>query len=153
MVLSSNTLITVTKRDADGTTWHVFEDKGRKIMVKFDILGRSRCEPALPSEPESQLESPPERHNETQTELGPECEEQSKSQSAPSSKAQPKLEGILQHMSQPETQLEPNSLHEELNNAAKEAVKVESVRDRLGVSVTFLEGLLKIGDMAKDVSR
>ena len=155
MDFDSNTLVTVTKRGADGRTVYnyVFEDKGRKIMVKFDILGRSRYEPALPSEPESQLESPSERHNETQTELGLECEEQSKSQSAPSSKAQPKLEGILQHMPQPETQLEPNSLHEELNNAAKEAVKVESVRDRLGVSVTFLEGLLKIGDMAKDVSR
>ena len=56
-------------------------------------------------------------------------------------------------MSQPETQFEPDPLHEELNNAAKEAVKVEGIRDRLGVSVTFLEGLLKIGDMAKDVSR
>ena len=56
-------------------------------------------------------------------------------------------------MSQPETQFEPDPLHEELNNAAKEADKVKSIRDRLGVSVTFLEGLLKIGNVAKDVSR
>ena len=153
MVSSSNALfIIVTRRDADGETWHVFEDKGRKIKVKFD-LDESRCEPARPAEPESQPELPPKRHTETHTELELRCEEQSKSQSAPSSKAQPEIEGILQHMSQPETQLEPNSLHEELNNAAKEAVKVESVRDRLGMSVTFLKGLLKIGDMAKDVSR
>ena len=152
MDFSNNTLTTATKRDTDGTTWHVFENKGRKIMVKFD-LDESRCGPARPAEPESQPELPPKRHTETHTELEPRCEEQSKSQSAPSSKAQPKIEGILQHMSQPEIQLEPNPLHKELDNAAKEAVKVESVRDRLGVSVTFLKGLLKIGDMVKDVSR
>ena len=228
MVFNNNTLITVTEHDADGTTWHVFEEKGRKIMVKFD-LDESRRELALPEEPESQLESPPKPLTETQTEQGPQCEqqskpqsepcpeaqpeiedalqpksqsepqpeplpeqvkcaaqetrsdpvlpaepepqsppkghtethtelesqceEQSKPQSVPSSEAQPEIEDTLQHKSHPETQLELDPLHVELNNAAKEADKVESIRDRLGVSVTFLKGLLKIGNVAKDVSR
>ena len=43
----------MTKHDVDGTTWHVFEDKGRKIMVKFD-LDEPRWEPALPEEPQAQ---------------------------------------------------------------------------------------------------
>ena len=230
MDFDSNTLVTVTKRGADGRTVynHVFEDKGRKIMVKFDILGRSRCEPALPSEPESQLESPPERHNETQTELGLECEEQSKSQSepyfetqteivdalqpklqsepqperlpeqvkrgseesrpgpalpaerepqsppkghtdtqtepqcceeqskpkpqsVPTSKAPPGTEDTIQSNSQPETH--PDPPHEQIKHAVEEALKIKSIRDRLGASVTYLEGLLRIGDMVKDVSR
>ena len=152
MDFSNNTLITATKRDTDGTTWHVFENKGRKIMVKFD-LDESRRELALPEEPESQLESPPKRLTETQTVQGPQCEQQSKPQSEPCPEAQPEIEDALQHKSHPETQLELDPLHVELNNAAKEADKVKSIRDRLGVSVTFLKGLLEIGNVAKDVSR
>ena len=153
MDFDSNTLVTVTKRGADGRTVynHVFEDKGRKIMVKFDILGRSRCEPALPSEPESQLESPPERHNETQTELGPECEEQSKSQSEPYFETQTEIVDALQPKLQSEPQ--PDPLPGQVKHAAEEAVKIKSIRDRLGASVTYLEGLLKVGDVMKDVSR
>ena len=151
MVFNNNTLITVTEHDADSTTWHVFEDKGRKIMVKFDILGRSRYEPALPSEPESQLESPPERHNEIQTELGPECEEQSKSQSEPYFETQTEIVDALQPKLQSEPQ--PDPLPGQVKHAAEEAVKIKSIRDRLGASVTYLEGLLKVGDVMKDVSR
>ena len=93
----------MTKHDADGTTWHVFEDKGRKIMVKFD-LDEPRHEPALPEEPETQ----------------------------------------------------PDPLHEQIEqitHVAGEAMKIESIRDRLGASVTYLEELLKMGDVLKDVSR
>ena len=227
MVFNSNTLITVTKRDVDGTTWHVFEDKGRKIIVKFN-LDESRCEPALPAhpEPESRLEfpleqrteaqtelglqceqqskpqsepylepqpkledvlqpksqfetqperlpeqvkraaeesrsglalpaepesqSPPEGHTQTQTGLEPQCEEQSKPQSVSSSEAQLEIKDSLQHKSQPKTQ--PDPLHEQIKHAAEEAVKIKSIRDRLGDSVTYLNGLLKIGDVVKDVS-
>ena len=92
MALNSNTLITVTRRDADGTTWHVFEDKGCKITVKFNL-------DEFGSEPQ------------------------------------------------------PDPLHEEIKHAAEEAVKIKTIRDRLGVSVSYLEGLLNIGDVVKDVSR
>ena len=147
----TNTLVTVTECDADGTTWHVFEDKGRKIMVKFN-LDESRCKLALPAEGEEQPNFPPKRHTETRTELGAQCEQQSKPLSEPCPEAQPEIEDALQHKSHPETQLELDPLHVELNNAAKEADKVESIRDRLGDSVTYLEGLLEIGDVEKDVS-
>ena len=90
MVFNSNTLIAVIRRDADGTTWHAFEDKGCKITVNFNILD------------------------------GPSIEL--------------------------ETQLS------RVNQAAKEVVEIKSVRDRLGASVTYLEGLLRIGDAVKDVS-
>ena len=75
------------EHDADGTTLygHVFEDKGRKIIVKFN-LDESRCEPELPTEPKSQLESAPEQHTETQIELG---QQQSKPQSEPQQDALP----------------------------------------------------------------
>ena len=141
----------MTELDADGATWHVFEDKGRKIMVKFD-LDESRFEPTLPAEPESQLESSPKRDNETRT--GPQCEEQSKPQSVSSSEAQLEIKDSLQHKSQPKTQ--PDPLHEQIkqiNHVAGEAVKIETIRGRLGASVTYLEELLKIGDVLKDVSR
>ena len=150
MVFNSNTLIAVIKRDADGTTWHAFEDKGCKIMLKFN-LDESRCEPALPAEPESQPEFPPKRHTETQTELEPQCEGQSKPQSVPSSEAQHEIEVTLQSNSQLETH--PDPPHEGVKNAAEEAGKIKSIRDRLGDSVTYLEELLKIGDVVKDVSR
>ena len=209
MVFNNNTLITVTEHDADSTTWHVFEDKGRKIMVKFD-LDEPRCTPALLEEPQSQLESPPMPHTEAQTGLGPQCEQQSqpqseselqpepfpevncaveesrsgpmlpaepepqstpkghigaqaelgeeqsmpKPQSVPPSEAQSEIEDALKPKSQPETQ--PDPLHErvkQVTHAAGEAVEMESIRDRLGASVTYLEELLKIGDVLKDVSR
>ena len=141
----TNTLDTAIERDADGTTLygHVFEDKGRKITVKFN-LDESRPGPVLPAEPESQ--SPPKGHIETQPEP-----EQSKPQSVPSSEAQSKIEDTLQPESQLETQ--PDPPHEQIKHAAKEAVKINNIRDRLGNSVTYLEGLLKIGDVVKDVSR
>ena len=90
----SNTLVTATKRDADGMTVydHVFEDKGHKIMLKFNISHGPRPEPG------SQLKS-------------------------------------------------------RVRRAAKEVVEIKSIRDRLGVSVTYLGGLLKIGDVLKDVRR
>ena len=61
---------------------------------------------------------------------------------------------MLQLKSQPETH--PDPLHErakQITHAAGEAVKIKSIHDRLGDSVTYLEGLLTIGDMVKDVSR
>ena len=153
MIFNNNALVTVTERDADGTTLygHVFEDKGRKIIVKFNILDESRSEPTLPDEPVLQLELPPKKRNETQTKLGSQCEERSKSQSKPYTEAHPEIGGVLKPDSQPETQ--PDPLHEEIKHAAEEAVKIKSIRDRLGVSVTYLEGLLNIGDVVKDVSR
>ena len=142
MVFNSNTLITVTERDADGTTLygHVFEDKGRKIIVKFN-LDESRCDSAFPAEPESQLELPPKEHTETRTELGLglQCEQQSE------------VEDELQSKPQPKIRQDP--FHEQTKHAAEEAVKIESIRDRLGASVAYLEGLLGISDVMKDVSR
>ena len=80
------------EHDADGTTLysHVFEDKGCKITVKFNILD------------------------------GPSTE----------------LERQLSRV----------------NQAVKEVVEIKSACDRLGVSVTYLQGLLEIGDVEKDVS-
>ena len=223
----TNTLVTVTECDADGTTWHVFEDKGRKIMVKFN-LDESRCKLALPAEGEEQPNFPPKRHTETRTELGAQCEQQSKPrsepypgpqpeiedalqpksqsepqperlpeqvkrgseesrpgpalpaerepqsppkghtdtqtepqcceeqskpkpQSVPTSKAPPGTEDTIQSNSQPETH--PDPPHEQIKHAVEEALKIKSIRDRLGASVTYLEGLLRIGDVVKDVSR
>ena len=204
MVFNSNTLIAVIKRDADGTTWHAFEDKGCKIMVKFN-LDESRCESALPEELESQQEFLLEQRTETQTGLSPQCEQQSQPQSesepqpepfpeqvkcglestssqvlparnklqsphtktqsklgsqkceeeskpqpVPSSEAQPGIKDALQLKLQSEAQPDPR--YEQIRHAAKEAVKIESICDRLGDSVTYLEGLLEIGDVEKDVS-
>ena len=145
----SNTLVTVIQPDGPTLYGHVFEDEGCKITVNFNLDGL-RSEPALPTEPESQLESTPKKHNETRTTLGSRCEEQSESQLKPSPEAQPGIWDALQPNSQPETQ--PDPLHEEVKHAAKEAVKIESIRDRLGASVTYFEGLLEIGDVLKDVS-
>ena len=143
------------EHDADGTTLYgyVFEDKGRKIIVKFN-LDESRYEPELPAEPESQLEFPPKRNTETRTELGAQCEQQSKPQSEPCPEPQLEIEDALQPKLQSQTQ--PDPLHErvkQVTHAAGEAVEMESIRDRLGASVTYLEELLKIGDVLKDVSR
>ena len=100
MAFSSNKFVTATERDADGTTVydHVFEDKGCKIMVKFNILDSDgpRPEQVLPAEPEPQLSR--------------------------------------------------------VKRTAEEVVEIKSIRDRLGVSVTYLEGLLGISDVVKDVS-
>ena len=95
MVFNNNTLITVTERGADGTTWHVFEDKGCKITVKFNL-------DEFGSEPQ------------------------------------------------------PDPLHgqiKQIQHVAEEAVEIESIRDRLGVSITYLDGLLNTADVLKDVSR
>ena len=105
--------------------------------------------PVLPAghdEPQS-----PPTETQTQTEPGSQkCEEESKLQPVPSSEAQPEIEGALQLKSHSETQPDPH--YEQIKNTVKEAVKIESIRDRLGASVTYLEGLLEIGDVVKDVS-
>ena len=119
-------------------------------MVKFD-LNESRCEPVLPAEPEPQSQL---KHTETQTERGLQREEQFNPQSVPSSEAHTQIEDVLQLQPQPKTQ--SDSLHEQIkqiNHVAGEAVKIETIRGRLGASVTYLEELLKIGDVLKDVSR
>ena len=92
MVFSSNKFVTATERDADGTTVydHVFEDKGCKITVNFNILD------------------------------GPSIEL--------------------------ETQLS------RVNQAAKEVVEIKSVRDRLGISIDYLEGVMKLGEFISEVS-
>ena len=92
-IFNSIILVTVTGCGADGMTVynHVFEDKGCKITVKFNILDG------------------------------------------------------------PSTELERQ--RSQVNQAAKEAEKIESIRDRLGASVAYLEGLLRFGDLVKDVSR
>ena len=48
---------------------------------------------------------------------------------------------------------EPESQLSRVKRAAEEVVEIKSIRDRLGASVTYLEGLLGIGDVVKDVSR
>ena len=48
---------------------------------------------------------------------------------------------------------ESESQLSQVKRAAEEVVKIKSARDRLGVSVTYLEGLLTIGDMVTDVRR
>ena len=123
-------------------------------MVKFD-LEEPRREPVLPVEPKSQLKFPPKRHTETQIELGQQHGQQSKTkpQSVPPSEAQHRIEDTPQPKSQHETQ--PDSLHEQIKqitHVAGEAEEMESIRDHLGASVTYLEELLKIGDVLKDVS-
>ena len=40
-----------------------------------------------------------------------------------------------------------------LHEAATDAEQIKSVRDRLGVSIAYLEGLLRISDLAKDMRR
>ena len=152
-VFNGNISVTVTERGANGTAVydHVIEDKGRKIKAIFNILDGPRREQVFPAEPEPQLESLPERHPEIQTELGPECEEQSKSQSEPYFETQTEIVDALQPKLQSEPQ--PDPLPGQVKHAAEEAVKIKSIRDRLGASVTYLEGLLKVGDVMKDVSR
>ena len=148
-VFNGNISVTVTERGANGTAVydHVIEDKGRKIKAIFNILDGPRREQVFPAEPEPQLESLPERYPEIQTELGSPSERQSKTQSGHYPEAQPEIEVALQ----PETQ--PDPLHEEIMHAAEEVGKIKSVRDRLGDSVNYLDGLLKIGDALKDVGR
>ena len=46
---------------------------------------------------------------------------------------------------------QPASLPELVQSAAVDARTVESIRDRLGNSVDYLEGVLAIGDLVKDV--
>ena len=46
-----------------------------------------------------------------------------------------------------------SQLESQVKHAAEEALKIKSIRDRLGASVTYLEGLSRIGDVVKDVSR
>ena len=43
-------------------------------------------------------------------------------------------------------------LSERLKSAEVDAKTVESIRDRLGTSVTYLEGVLAFGNLVKDVS-
>ena len=105
----------------------VLENEGLKITMKFSILGEPGSQPTLSPRP------------------------QRESQSRPYPEAQPEIEDPLQPNRQPETQPDPS--HAQIKHAAEEAVKIKSVRDRLGVSITYLEKLLKIGDVAKDVSR
>ena len=96
----------------------------------------------------NKLQSP---YTKTQTKLGSQkCEEESKPQPVPSSEAQPGIKDALQLKLQSEAQ--PDPCYEQIRHAAKEAVKIESIRDCLGDSVTYLEGLLEIGDVEKDVS-
>ena len=96
----------------------------------------------------NELQSP---HTETQTKLGSQkCEEESKPQPVPSSESQPGIKDALQLKLQSEAQ--PDKHYEQIRHDAKEAVKIKSICDRLGDSVTYLEGLLEIGDVEKDVS-
>ena len=46
---------------------------------------------------------------------------------------------------------EPEPQLSRVKRTAEEVVEIKSIRDHLGVSVTYLEGLLGIGDMVKDV--
>ena len=48
---------------------------------------------------------------------------------------------------------EPEPQLSRVKRTAEEVVEIKSIRDRLGASVTYLEGLLGIGDVVKDVSR
>lgn len=129
IVIGSNSLVAATEHGPDGTRVfeRVLEDKGHKITMKISILDEPRSQPTLSSRP------------------------QRGSQSEPYPEALPATEGALQPKLQPETRPDPR--YEEIKHAAEEAVKIKSVRDRLGVSITYLEKLLKIGDVAKDVSR
>ena len=47
----------------------------------------------------------------------------------------------------------PESQLSQVRRAAEEVVKIERARDRLGISVTYLERLSKIGGVVKDVRR
>ena len=108
LVINSDTLVTVTGRDADGMALygHIFDDKGCKIMVKFK-LDEPRSELVFPTEHELQLESLPRRHNKARSTLGPQCEQQSESWAKPYVKQQPeKEEDALQLKSQSKWQPE-----------------------------------------------
>ena len=150
--VSSNTFVTATERHADGgiVYEHVFEDKGRKFITKLNIMDESRREPVLPVESELQLELQPKRHTETQTEQASRPERQPERHSEPYPGAQVETEDVPQSKPQPKTQ--PDPIHEQIKHVAEEAMKIESIRGHLGASVTYLDGLLNIGDVLKDVS-
>ena len=63
----------MTERGDDGTTVydHVFEDKGRKIKIIFNILDGPRRERVLPAEPESQLSRVKRAAEESQPDVAP----------------------------------------------------------------------------------
>ena len=48
---------------------------------------------------------------------------------------------------------EPEPQLSRIKRTAEEVVEIKSVRDRLGVSIAYLQGLLGISDLAKDVRR
>ena len=74
---------------------------------------------------------------------GPELEVQSRPEPQPN----------RQHESEPQPETQSDSLTELVQHAAKDAVEVKSIRDRLGSSLTYLEHFLSLGDIVKDVSR
>ena len=65
----------------------------------------------------------------------------------PELEVQPRLEP------QPDRQPESDSLTELVQHAAEDAVEIKSIRDRLGSSLIYLEHVLPLGDIVKDVSR
>ena len=48
---------------------------------------------------------------------------------------------------------QPSPLSELVRNTAENFEKIKSIRSRLGVSVTYLESVLSLGDLVKEVSR
>ena len=138
-----------TECDPDGTLEYVaFRDKGHRISVKFSLLEGSRPQCGLSPLPGPVLQPDP------QPEIPPEPEIQSKLQPKPHYEPHLEPQAKTQAASQADSQVEPqpDPLTESVKRAVEEVVKVKSVRDRLGDSITYLEGLLSLGDVVKDVS-
>ena len=122
----------------------MLEDKGHKITMKISILDEPRSQPTLSSRPQRGSQSEP------YPEPQPRIEDAPNPQSVPSSETQSGIKDALQLKSQSETQPDPR--YEQIKHGAKEAEEIKSIHDRLGASITYLEGLLEIGDVVKDVS-
>ena len=140
-----------------GTRVHdqiLFKDKGHEIISKFSILER-HCTPQSSSEtcPENRSEPQPESLQpllemrpglQLQPERipGPELEVQSRPEPQPN----------RQHESEPQPETQSDSLTELVQHATEDTVEIKSICDRLGSSLIYLEHVLSLGDIVKDVS-
>ena len=138
MVISnSNPLFIATEHRSYGAREHsqiLFKDEGHEIILKFNILEQQPTpQPASDTLPKNQSE--------------PRSESQLGLQSKP--KMQPLPEAQPGPQPKPKTHSETHTL---VHYAAEDVVEIKSIRDRLGSSLIYLERVLSLGDIVKDVS-
>ena len=148
----------MTVHEPYGTRDHnqiLFKDKGHEIISKFSILERHRT-------PQSASETCPENRSGPQPESlqpllemrpGLQLQPERLLEPEPKVQSRPEPQPDRQPESEPQPKTQSRSLSPLVNRAAEDVVEMQSIRDRLGDSVTYLDGLLKIGDVVKDVSR